>query len=187
MSAPTELIAGDTWEWRETLADYPASAWTATWYFQNAGGAFSVAGTADGDVHVAASAASVTAIRKPGSYYWRLTVEQSDGGLPPVITRKTVDEGWTTIVPNPAKGGAFDHRTTARVVLDAIDAYLVDPTNLAAASYSLGGRSLSRWSRTDLLVERDKWTQEVRTEEAKNAMAKGLGNPRRLYVRFDRA
>ena len=186
MSAPTELIAGDTWEWRETLADYPASAWAATWYFQNSGGAFSVAGTADGDVHVAAAAASVTATRKPGSYYWRLTVQQSDGGDPEVITRHTVGEGWTTIVPNPAKGGGFDHRTTARVVLDAIDAYLSDPTNLAAASYSLGGRSLSRWSRADLLVERDKWKMEVSSEEAAKGMANGLGNPRRLYVRWGR-
>jgi hypothetical protein len=183
---PAELIAGDTWEWRETLADYPASAWDAAWYFQNAGGAFSVAGVADGDVHTARVEASVTAARKPGDYYWRLTVEQGDGGVPEVITRKTVSEGWVAVTPNPAKGGALDHRSTARVVLEMINAYLSDPTNLAAASYSLAGRSLSRWTRTDLLIERDKWTQEVRSEEAAEAMAKGLGNPRRLYVRWGR-
>jgi hypothetical protein len=186
MPAPTELIAGDTWEWTETLADYPASEWTATWYFQNAGGAFSVVGVADGDAYTASAAASVTASRKPGSYKWRLTVEQSDGGDPEIITRKTVGEGWTTVQPNPAKAGAVDHRSTARIVLEAIDAYLIDPTNLAASSYSLGGRSLSRWNRADLIVERDKWTQEVRSEEAKAAMANGLGNPRRLYVRWGR-
>jgi hypothetical protein len=88
------------------------------------------------------------------------------------------------VLPDPAV--AVDPRTTARIVLDMIDAYLRDPTNLAASSYSLGGRSLSRWNRADLIVERDKWTQEVRSEDAAAAMAKGLGNPRRLYVRWGR-
>jgi hypothetical protein len=178
VTVPTSLVAGDTWAWTETLTDYPASAWTATWYFQNEGGAFWVAGAADGDVHTASAAASVTAARKPGSYFWRLTVEQSDGGSPEVIERRTVGEGWTTVQPNPAKGGAIDHRSTAQIMLDNVEAYLRDPSNLTASQVSYKGRQLSRWNRADLIQERNQLREEVRRES---------GAPSRLKVRFDRA
>ena len=33
---PTRLRAGDTWQWRrEDLSDYPATAWTLTYWFRN--------------------------------------------------------------------------------------------------------------------------------------------------------
>jgi hypothetical protein len=183
---PASLIAGDTWEWTRTLADYPASLWTAAWYFENVSAdrprRFSVAAVADGDVFTADVVATTTAGYAPVSYAWMLTVTRIADSV-----RKTVESGRLEVRPNPAASGNPDTRSTARVVLEMIDTYLRDPTNLAAASYSLAGRSLSRWSRTDLLVERDKWTQEVRSEEAVENMSKGLGNPRRLYVRFDRA
>lgn len=178
MTVPSKLIVGDTWEWSRSLADYPADQWDATWYFQNIEGSFSVAGTADGTDHLATAAASVTATRKPGSYFWRLTVEQSDGASPPVITRKTVEEGWVTLDANPAKSGAFDHRSPARVMLENVEAYLSDPSNLTAAQFSYKGRALSRWSRAELLKERSMLLEEVRREQ---------GIPSRLKVRFDRA
>lgn len=178
---PAELIAGDTWEWTRELDDYPASAWTSVWYFEKADHNFSVVGVASADVHTATVAAATTAVIRAGKYRWRLVVTRIADSV-----RKSVDESWLEVLPDPAAVGNVDHRTTARVVLDMIDAYLRDPTNLTAASYSLGGRSLSRWSRADLLVERDKWQAEVRAEEASERMAAGLGNPRRLYARFDR-
>jgi hypothetical protein len=176
---PAELIAGDTWEWTRTLADYPASTHTAVWYFESAGYSFSAAAVADGDTFEATVAAEDSAAYPAGSYRWRFVITRTVDSV-----RKTAEQGWLEVLPDPAV--AVDPRTTARIVLDMIDAYLRDPTNLAASSYSLGGRSLSRWNRADLIVERDKWTQEVRSEDAAAAMAKGLGNPRRLYVRWGR-
>lgn len=177
---PSELIAGDTWEWTRDLSDYPAATWASVWYFEKADHNFSVAGVASGDTHTATVAAATSAGYTPGEYRWRLVVTAAG-------VRKTAESGYLDVLRDPAAVGNVDFRSTARVVLDHIDAYLRDPTNLTAASYSLGGRSLSRWSRSELLAERDKWQAEARNEEAADRMAQGLGNPRRLYVRFDRA
>ncbi len=190
MTAPTQvpatLIAGDTWEWTRVLADYPASTHSAVWYFEatacDVPRRFSVAATVSGDTFVATVAAAVSAAQAPDRYQWRLVITRTADSV-----RKTVEQGWVDVKPDPASSGSADGRSTARVVLEMIETYLRDPTNLAASSYSLGGRSLSRWNRADLLVERDKWMQEIRSEEAVENMAKGLGNPRRLYVRFGRA
>lgn len=174
---PAELIAGDTWEWSRDLEDYPAPTWDAAWHFEKADYNFTVSATDDGTAHAATVTAVTTAVYRPGRYRWRLVVTST-------TTRKSVEQGWLEVIADPAAAGNLDHRSTARVVVEHINAYLRDPTNLVAANYALGGRSLSRWSRTDLLVERDKWLAEVRTEDAVERMAAGLGNPRRLYVRF---
>jgi hypothetical protein len=176
---PAELIAGDTWEWSAELEDYPAPTWASNWYFERLDYNFSVTGVPSGATHTATVAAATSAAYKPGEYRWRLVV--SAAGV-----RKTVESGRTRVLIDPAAAGNADYRTTAAVVLDMIDTYLRDPGNLNAANYSLNGRSLSRWSRADLLVERDKWKLEVKAEEAAERMASGLGNPRRLYVRFVR-
>jgi len=181
MQVPDELIAGDTWEWTRELADYPASAWSGAWYFEMAEGNFSVASVDSGDTFTGTVAAATSAGYRAGRYRWRFVATRTADSV-----RKTVEEGWLEVLPDPAAAGNVDHRSTARAVLDMIDAYLRDPNNLNAASYSLGGRSLSRWNRGDLLTEREKWQAEVRADAAKDRMAAGLGNPRRLYVRFDR-
>lgn len=178
---PVQLLAGDTWEWTREFADYPASTHSAAWYFEKADHNFSVAAAAAGDTFTGTVAAATSAGYRAGKYRWRLVVTRTADSV-----RKTVESGWLDVLPDPAAAGNVDHRSTALVVLDMIDAYLRDPTNLTASSYSLGGRSLSRWSRSDLLVERDKWKTEARSEESVERIAQGLGNPRRLHVRFDR-
>jgi hypothetical protein len=176
---PATAYAGDTWRWSAELADYPASAWAATWSFENGTASFTVNAVASGDTHTVSVPSVITAAYNAGRYRWHLYVVNMEDA-----TRATIDDGWTEVRPNPAAGGNVDHRSTARVVLDMIDAYLRDPTNIQAASYSLGNRSLSRWSRAELLVERSKWELEVLKEQQKESMEAGLGNPRRLYARF---
>lgn len=176
---PDDLVAGDTWEWVRELTEYPAPTWDAAWYFENADSSFDVSAVDSGAQHSATVPSATSATLKPGRYRWRLLVTSGS-------TRKSVEQGWVEVLRNPAAAGNFDHRTVARRTLEVIEAYLVDPTNLAAANVTLGGRSLSRWNRADLLVERDKWKAEARAEEAAEMVGAGLGNPRRLYARFDR-
>ena len=176
---PIELIAGDTWEWTREVVDYPASVWSAKWYFERLDAKFEVTAGASGDIFTATVPATTSADYRVGEYRWRLVV--TSGGV-----RKSIETGKTVVVTDPNAAGTFDYRTTARYALDMIETYLRDPSNLNAANYSLNGRSLSRWSRADLLVERSKWKLEVKSEEAVERMAEGLGNPRRLYVRFGR-
>lgn len=178
---PAELIAGDTWEWTRELADYPPATHSAVWYFEKADHNFSVSAGETGNTYTGTVAAATSAGYRAGKYRWRLVVTRTADSV-----RKTVEQGWLEVLPDPAAVGNVDHRTTARIALEMIEAYLVDPTNLAAANFMLGGRQLVRWSRRELLVERDKWRAELKGEEATERMRAGLGNPRRMYVRFDR-
>jgi len=45
---PAALRSGDTWQWTRDLGDYPADAWTLTYYFRNATAHFDIVATADG-------------------------------------------------------------------------------------------------------------------------------------------
>ena len=174
---PDQLLAGDTWEWSREYSDYPAPTWTGVYYFERADANFSANATASGSAFAVTVPAATTGAYRAGRYRWRLLVTNGS-------TRKTADEGWVDVLPDPAAAGSVDHRTTARVMLDNVEAYLRDPTNLAMANWSIGGRALSRWSRADLLVERDKLRAEVKREEAAERMSKGLNPRNRIAVRF---
>ena len=175
---PDELIAGDTWTWERELSDYPAGTYSGVWYFEKEDYNFSVTAGADGTKHTATVTASASAAYRAGRYRWRFVVTSGS-------TRKSPAEevGWLSVQPNPAIAGNVDYRTTAKIVLDMIDTYLRDSSNLTAASYSLGGRSLSRWPRTDLLAERSKWVAEVAAEQRREKLAAGVGVGR-IQVRF---
>jgi hypothetical protein len=71
-------------------------------------------------------------------------------------------------------------------MLDNIEAYLKDPSNLTAASYSIAGRSLSRWNRADLLAERDRLKSDINRERQAEKLRNGLGTNQQIRVRFTR-
>lgn len=179
MAVPSTLTAGDTWSWTYTAEDYPADTWTGTWYFVGAERVFEVAGTPSGTDHAGTLAPSVTAGIEPGRYAYRFRV--TDGS-----TVATIGPGYLDVEADPAYVKATDPRSHARKVLDAIEAVLERRATHDQASYSIGNRSLSRMSIGELLTWRDKYKSMVQSEDAAAGMAAGLGNPRRLYVRFDR-
>lgn len=176
MSEPATVIAGDTISWTKTLSDYPAPTWVLSYSLTKDGQKFSITGSASGSDHAISVDATTSGAWEPGRYSWFAHVTSG-------AVRKTVERGEMIVEPNPASQ-TFDPRTKARIMLDNVEAYLADPNNLTAANYSMGGRSLSRWSRGELLAERDKLTLEVRGEQQAARIAAGLGNPRRIYVRF---
>ena len=177
---PDQLLAGDTWEWSREYSDYPAPTWSGVYYFERADANFSANATASGSSFAVTVPAATTAAYRAGRYRWRLLVTNGS-------TRKMAAEGWVDVLPDPAAAGNVDHRTTARVMLDNIEAYLRDPTNLVMANWSIGGRALSRWSRADLIAERERLQAEVRREETEERLRSGIGQRRnRVAVRFGR-
>lgn len=175
MTVPTNLTAGDTWEWTRDLADYPAGTWTLTYYFAKTGKQFSAAATADGTTHSVSVAAATTAAYPAGRYRW--TARVTDG-----TEVFTVDEGWIEVAPNPATNKE-DPRSLARQTLDALECFLAGNATTAQASMAINGRSISRWSLPDLLTWRDRLRAEVRAQE--QGSSAGLG--RNINVRFGRA
>jgi len=175
-SIPSELIAGNTWQWERDYSDYPQPTWTATAYFENSAKTFNVAATASGTAHLFTIAAATSAGYPPGRY--RVRVRVTDGSQVFIA-----ESGWCDVEVDPAAAGTYDTRTPARKMLDAVEAFLIGNASTAQASMTLNGRQISRWSLPDLTKWRDQLRAEVRTEEqGSNA---GLG--RNIKVRFGRA
>lgn len=176
---PSSVNAGDTVRWLRTLADYPASAgWVLTYTLLNAASKITITATASGDDHAVTVAAATTANWVAGEYAWRAQVARAGEVF-------TVCDGRITV--RPSFGAAtLDTRSGARRALEAVEAYLEDPTNLTAAKYSIAGRSLDRIPLPDLWAHRDRLKFEVAREDAAACAAAGLPGKGRIYVRFGR-
>jgi hypothetical protein len=186
-SEPQTLRAGDTWKWRrEDLTSYPAGTWTLKYRFKNASGGFEVTATADGLNHAVSVSAATTAAYAAGQYDYVAWVAYSG-------EEYTIGSGRVTVEPD-LRGtdatSALDIRTPARKILEKLEAAMLarDPT-LAAYSIQTGNGSRSRTFATlaEVRIEYDHVRAEVAREDQAASIAAGNGNPRKLYVRFNRA
>ena len=171
---PQAIFAGDILEWRRELDDYPADAYTLTYYFSNASKKFEIAAVADGTTHAVSVAATVTTDYEPGRYRWHARADDASGDI------RTVGDGWIVVLPSPADH--TDWRSHARKMLDAIEAALegqADKDQLNLLSYSLGVVSVSR-DRELLYKARDRYLRELNNEDG------GANNRRHTFVRFAR-
>ena len=173
---PKALIAGNTWQWDRGYSDYPAGTWTATAYFENRHKTFSVTAVASGSDFRFTIPAATSAGYPAGSY--KVSVRVTDGTQ--VFIAET---GWCDVEVDPAASGLHDTRSWARRTLEAVEAFLSGNATTAQQSMSIQGRSISRWSITELREWRKELRQEVKMEE-QGARA-GLG--RNIKVRFSRA
>lgn len=173
---PAELVAGNTWRWDREFADFPAGTWTLEYRFKNATASFAITGSAivaSGTTHQITVPAATTVAFTAGRYQWQAYVTSGS-------TRYVAADGELVVTPDFAAVGNYDGRSPARKMLDAIETYLADPSNLTAASYQIGNRSLDRMKRTDLLAERTRLQFEVAAEIS----AAGGPDRRRVFTRF---
>ncbi|MCX8016441.1 MAG: DUF1822 family protein [Rhodocyclaceae bacterium] len=174
---PTTVNAGDTVRWLRKLPEYPASdGWVLTYTVLNASGKITITASANGDDHFVSVPATTSASWPAGEYAWRARVSRAGDVY-------TVAEGRITVRPSFAEA-TLDARSTARRALEAVEAYLADPNNVAAAQYEIAGRQLRRYTLTELWMHRDRLKLEVLREEQAERSAAGLPDRRRVLVRF---
>lgn len=181
---PRELRAGLTWAWLRSLVDYPAGTWTLKYWLVNATSHIEITATADGTTHAVSVAAATTAGYAAGDYDWVATVESGS-------EKYQVCSGRIKVLPRIDQAAALDLRSTARKILDQLEA---DYQSRAAggggfvASYSVSDGAFTRAMQfkveEDWIKAIEYWRNQVRMEEAAASIAKGLGNPRRFYARF---
>jgi len=180
---PGELIAGDTWQWRKSLPDYPANAvpaWVLTYYLRSPEGEISIVASASGADHAVTVAKATTAGYKAGYYGWDAAVDNG-------TERHAVGHGAFPVKPDPTKtGSGFDPRSHARKTLEAIEAVIEKRATRDQEEYTIGGRSLKRTPIEELLVFKDRYVAEVAGEDAAAKIAAGLTNPRNVGIRFNR-
>lgn len=174
---PSSLRAGDTWKWTRTLDDYPAGTWTLKYRFKNATSYFEIVAGTSGTDHSVSVAAATTAAYPAGSYTWMAWVE---GGS---SEKYTVDTGTLEIDPDyRASTAAYDGRSHARKMLDAIEAWL-EARDPAVAEYEIAGRRMKYIPIAELVKLRNRYGLEVRNEDAAAAIAKGEGLGRKIQFR----
>lgn len=144
---PSILVAGDTWNWTKTLANYPpAEGWTL---------GYSVRGIdtlLDADVVVTPSgtgysivvAKAKTTPLRAGAYRWVSYVDKAG-------EHYTVEDGVFTVLPNMAAMVGSAGQTHAERTLALIEAKIEGRITADAESYSINGRALSRIPVKELL------------------------------------
>lgn len=158
MSEPTELRAGDLWEWTRTSVDYPASAWTLTYYLRaSTHPPITIVASADGDDHAVSEAATATGEHPPAVYDWIARVD--DGGT----EVHTIDSGRLRVLPNLADANV-DPRTFSQKALEALEEAMLDHAGRTHGSVSIEGRSISWQSWDDLERQHQRFKSQVAKE-----------------------
>jgi hypothetical protein len=182
MDEPKSFVAGDTVEWEKSLADYPASEWTLTYYFWNESKDFSVVASADGDNYQITIPAATSEDYTAGTYNWKAIVSQ---GSEETLERHTVASGQIIIRHNPAagEGSGIDSRSAVKIALDAIEAVIAGRASKDQESYSIAGRSLSRTPMADLIMLRTHYAKLYAKEQQEDRIEQGLGG-KKIHIRF---
>lgn len=177
---PATLRAGDTATWTKSLADYPASAgWVLGYTFSKTGTRITFNASASGDDHLVAVTAATTAAWAAGSYTWASRVTLG-------AASHSVGAGSVEILPDiAAAAGGYDARSHARTTLDALEAW-IEGRDMGVAEYEIAGRRLKTIPIEQLLVLRDRYRREVRSEDDATRAAAGLPSRHKLQVRFGR-
>lgn len=176
---PFAFVAGDTVQWRRVESNYlPADGWVLSYLFSSRGGTFSASSTDNGDgSHLVTLTAAATADYVPERYQWQAYVTLG-------VERHTVGWGETEVLAGLDGRPPADTRSTARRLLDAVEAALESRASTDQLSYSVGGVSLSRMSLADMIAARSRLQAEVLREKQAERIARGLGHSGNIRVRL---
>lgn len=180
---PASFTAGDLVTWTQERAPEGTTAITAYLRTNAASGATVAASGPVNGVWTFTLPSATTALLTPGD--WRL---QEVASTP--TGHVTVNNASFSITRSLAYVGdptAVDLRSQAQQDLDAVDAAIRALTT-GAQEYWIGnsgnGRKVRRADLAELIKWRDRLKAQVAAEKRAEDIANGLGDGRRLYVRF---
>lgn len=191
MNQNETLVAGDTLDFTVSVPDYPASAgWTLKYRLTprfatptQAPIVLTATTNANGVDYNVQSGPAVTVLWAAGNYAWARWVEKSGA-------RQTLDERGNLLVePDPsATAQGYDARTQAAKAVEDLKVALAtfQATSGRVKQYTIGTRHMEFETSTEILKMLSFWQVQLAKEDAAARIAKGLGNPRHTYVRFNR-
>lgn len=174
---PVYFIAGDTVKWQINLADYKASdSWVLSYALRGPSN-INLTATAVGAEHLISIPAATSAGYKAGTYAFDAYVTKGS-------ERYTVGSGYIDIKANLATATAHtDRLLTLQADIDAINAWL--GKNYNYASYAIGGRSMNKYSITELYTLRARMMSELQSLKDAEKIRRGLGTSKLIRVRFN--
>lgn len=180
---PTELIAGDRWQWKlEGLdTDYPTADYTLTYSLRLEGGdpsdEITITASESGGDYIVEVAAATTALYKPGRYQWQRFITRASDSA-----RATLARGVVEVKPD-LNTDTSDPRSTARKMLALYEA-AAEAFASGVLSYNIGDRSVSYNQR--FLDDLEYWRKRVAAEDRAEKLANGNGNKSNYFARFVR-
>lgn len=177
---PLQIIAGTTVKFTKSFDDFPTSeSWALNYSFvSNVGTPVDVTATAPNSLYLVTIPAANTASMNAGLWQYQAYVTKAG-------ERFAVDSGTVTVVRDfDAQTAASDNRSHAEKMLALIEAQLEGRAPDGIESHSIGGTPINLIPLERLKVLRDQYWGEVLRQRKADAIARGLGNPRNIYVRF---
>lgn len=182
VGVPEELVVGDFFQFKVTdfSADYSNSLHTMRFVARIATGNSSeitVTATADGTDYLFTAASTVTEDYDVGHYHYQLEIEEDSSG-----NRVVVDRGEIDILTDFDNN--VDPRFHAEIMLGKIESILEGKADSDVSSYSIAGRSLSKFSPEELVQWRDYYKREVALHKRQEAIKHGRKTKATILGRF---
>lgn len=181
---PTQITKGERIEWTREFADYPASQYTLKYLFRGPGYGFNVTATASGDAFVAVLNGTIMAsVKDFGDYAWQAWLTET---ATPANTW-VIDSGTIRVLEGFTTGSTkvYDGRSTAKQMLDSIDAALLAAAGSDIIEYEYstpaGSRKVKR--RQDLLELRKYYAKIYANEQYRERARKGKGFGTQVLIR----
>ena len=173
---PLSFCAGDKVQWKKSFSDYPASdSYELKYYLVKSNNQITVTAAADGDDHLVTITAADSANYAAGRYFYQARIEKGTD------EKYTVGEGVIEIKPNlSAQSSGYEWREHCEQALANIEAILLNKGTHDNFSYSIAGRSLSKYSWSELKEMRDYYKAELVRFDRKH----GLKRKQKIQVQF---
>jgi hypothetical protein len=172
---PLSFRAGDTVSWKKSFSDYPASeSFVLKYYLVKSGKQIVITAEASGDDHLVTIAAADSGAYDAGRYFYQARIEKGTEAF-------TVGEGIIEVKAGLAAATTgLEWRAHCEQALENIEAMLSNKATADNYSYSIAGRSLSKYSWTELREMRAYYRNELRAFNRKY----GLSRPSKIGVQF---
>ena len=200
MSLPNRIYAGDSVEFGVNVPDYlPADGWTLVQrlvprFASPAQSPIALTAAANGTVdgvaydYVITATPVTTAAWVAGAYGWHTYVTKSGARQ---VLEGTQYSGEASVLPDPATlAQGADTRSPARKAYDdalAARAAYAASGHATVAEYQIGDRRMKFKNPAELEQIIGQLAIEVAREKRAQALAQGLPDPRKVYVRAGRA
>lgn len=180
---PDYIVSGLTAKWKIYLADYlPGDNWTLKYSLKKSSVAVINISSSDNgdDCHLINLSPTVTTAYTVGNYAYQAYVENSTTG-----EKHLIETGQIEIKTGFSDSAdAFDPRTHARKVLDAIEAVIEGRATYNQSSVKVGDKELRYYSFTQLTQFREYYLQQVELDEQSEAASNGNAVHNAFLVEF---
>lgn len=180
---PTEIVVGDFIQWKRSdlVDDYPLSEYSVEYVARITGGGsneIKVAATETGGTYLITVDSATSAEFVAGYYHWQLEVTKTSTG-----DRIVVDRGAFTAVVDLDDNQA-DPRLFEEKMLAKIESILLGKADADVSSYSIAGRSLTKYSYQELQDLHDQYEAKVNRHKQLERIKLGKTTHHTVKVRF---